>query len=256
MAELWVTTRDIAPGDRLTSADLALRRWPASAADPGWLGPGRGGSPAGRTAAAQLAAGTPVSPAMFADHDGGSLGAMIRPGRRAISIAVSPAGGLAGFLAPGDHVDVLLTQLVGKRRSVQTLVTDLAVLGVDNRGRGDRPDAGDAAFDEGMAAPGLVTLDVAPREAEALAVAAELGTLSLALRGQGRSPREPRPAAGPRWDSDVTGLPARLFAEAAAPAPVPAAPAPAAPAAASTPAPAGGVDISYGLPAAASEPAK
>ena len=60
---------------------------------------------------------------------------MIRPGRRAISIAVSPAGGLAGFLAPGDHVDVLLTQTLGKRRTVQTLLTDLPVLGVDSHGR-------------------------------------------------------------------------------------------------------------------------
>ena len=253
MAEVWVTTHDIAPGDRLAAADLALRRWPATAVDPAWLGPGRGESPLGRIASARLAAGTPLGPAMV-DGDGGSgLGAMIRPGRRAISIAVGPAAGLAGFLAPGDHVDVLLTQQVGRRRSVQTLVTDLAVLGIDSHGRGDSPasEDEDAAFADGPAPPGLVTLDVTPREAEALAVAAELGTLSLVLRGRGR---ETRTAHGPRWDSDVTGLPASLFAE-AAPAPAAAPPPPPAPPAA---APAtGGVAISYGLePATASEAAK
>jgi pilus assembly protein CpaB len=254
MAEIWVTTHDVAPGTELEAGDVALRRWPAGAVDRNWLGPGA--TPVGRTATAWLAGGTPVSPAMFEGHDGSGLGAMIRPGRRAISIAVGPAGGLAGFLAPGDHVDVLLTQPVGKRRSVQTLVTDLTVLGIDSHGRGDPPHPEAEAFDDGPAPPGLVTLDVTPREAEALAVAAELGTLSLALRGSGRGAgRETRAAHAPRWDSDVTGLPASLFAEAPAPAPAPASFAsPAAPVLAR---PAGGVEISYGLqPAAPAESAK
>jgi pilus assembly protein CpaB len=255
MAEVWVTTHAVVPGDRLAAADVVLRRWPAGSVDRSWLGPGRGGSPVGQTAAAHLAAGTPVSAPMFEGHDGSGFSAMIRPGRRAISIAVSPAGGLAGFLAPGDHVDVLLTQQVGKRRSVQTLVTDLAVLGVDSRGRGDTPDPEADAFDDGTAPPELVTLDVTPREAEALAVAAELGTLSLALRGAARE-RTASPARGVRWDSDVTGLPAGLFAEASPSPPLP--PPPRGPAAGppAAVAPAGGVAISYGLQPAAAERAK
>jgi pilus assembly protein CpaB len=260
MAEVWVTTRALAPGDRLTAADVTLRRWPAAAADAGWLG--RGASPVGQTAAARLAAGTPISAAMFEAAGGSGLGAMLRPGRRAMSIAVGPAGGLAGFLAPGDHVDVLLTQLVGKRRTVQTLVTDLTVLGIDSRGRGDAPDAEADAFVDGPAPPGLVTLDVTPGEAEALAVAAELGTLSLALRGSGRGAAGERPhspARSVRWDSDVTGLPADLFADTAPalPQPAPVAPPPAAtPPAPAPPAPAGGIAISYGLQPTAAEPAK
>jgi pilus assembly protein CpaB len=251
MADVLVTARSLEAGSRIAAADLATRRWPAASIDRSWLAPGAAPQLVGQVATARLAAGTPISRAMLLAGGGSSLAAGIRPGRRAISIAVSPAGGLSGFLAPGDRVDVLLTQTLGKRRTAQTLLADLAVLGVDSQGRGDPPPApGDDLVAEALATagpPGLVTLEVSPREAEALAVAAELGTLSLVLRGPAA---EPRPVRGRRWDSDVTGLPAALLAASdAAPAAAPlAAPQPAVPAAAATP---GGVEISYGLPPAA-----
>jgi pilus assembly protein CpaB len=256
MARVLVTAHAIEAGSRIEAADLVARAWPAGAIDAGWLGPGRDGAAGliGRTTVARLAAGTPLTRAMVLES-GSHFAAAIRPGRRAISIAVSPAGGLAGFLSPGDRVDVLLTQALGKRRTVQTLLADLPVLGVDQRGRGDptpEPDTVDviAAALEDAAPPGLVTLDVSPREAEALAVAAELGTLSLVLRGPGA---EPRPARSRRWDSDVTGLPASVLAASdgvpavAAPVAIPATPAPP---------PAGGVEITYGLQPQTAEPAK
>ena len=153
---------------------------------------------------------------------------------------------------------MLLTQTLGKRRTAQTLLADLVVLGVDNQGRGDPPpeasedDLIAGALDSG-GPPGLVTLEVTPREAEALAVAAELGTLSLVLRGIGAGPS---PMRGRRWDSDVTGLPpALLAAQEPAAAPAAAAPLPTPVAVPAAPA-GGGVEISYGLPPAASVPSE
>lgn len=249
MTEVLVTARALDAGSRIAAADLATRRWPAESIDRSWLAPGAAGQLVGQVTTARLAAGTPLSHAMLLAGGGSALAAGIRPGRRAISIAVSPAGGLSGFLAPGDRVDVLLTQTLGKRRTVQTLLADLAVLGVDSHGRGDPPPTPEddliAEALDSAEPPGLVTLEVSPREAEALAVAAELGTLSLVLRGPAA---ESRPARSRRWDSDVTGLPAALLA-ASESAPVAVA-APPLPAAAAAPAPSG-VEISYGLPPAA-----
>jgi pilus assembly protein CpaB len=217
----------------------------------------------------RLAAGMPVTDAMsIATGNGSGFAAAIRPGWRAATIAVTPAAGLAGFIAPGDRVDVLLVQTLGNRRTAQTLLDDLGVLGVDQRQRADRSIAAplaaasdviaDATKASGSAPPDLVTLEVTPRQAEALAIAAELGKLSLVLRGPGREMVAP---GGRRWDSDVTGLSPALLATSAAggglagalaPAPVQAVPTvPAMPPVAAPPAEHGGVEVVYGLPAGA-----
>jgi pilus assembly protein CpaB len=167
----------------------------------------------GRIATTALAAGTPITAATFSTPGAGSaFAAAIRPGHRAISIAVGPAAGLAGFIAPGDRVDVLLTQAVGNRRIGQTLLVDIAVLGVDLRQRGESPlstaiDAVAEAMDS-AGAPDLVTIEVPPKQAEAIAVAGEMGKLSLVLRGPGAEAQPPR---GRSWDTEVTGLPAALL---------------------------------------------
>ena len=196
------------------------------------------------------------------------LAAGIRPGWRAATIAVGPAAGLAGFIAPGDRVDVLLTQTLNGRRTAQTLLENLVVLGVDQRQRDSGPAAALSAAGDVVAAsaagdvvaaatsesdagpPGLVTLEVTPRAAQALAVAGELGRLSLVLRGPGGGAAD---TGGRRWDSDVTGLPAALFA---APAPMAAAPAalPVTPASAAPPPAANGISIDYGAAAPGGAP--
>lgn len=266
MVEVRVAARNVPAGTVLTSGDLRWQVWPADAVGSDWQLRGRSGSNAafvGQIVPYGLAAGAPVTMAQIASPRPGSVfAAAIRPGWRAASVAVSPAAGLAGFLEPGDRVDVLLTQIVGNRRTAQTLLTDIGVLGVDQRQRepnlvtAPMAAANDviasAAGGPGAAPPDLVTLEVTPQQAEALAIAAELGKLSLALRGPGR---ETRRAAGRRWDSDVTGLAPALLAvdggssalAAATALPVSMPP----PASAAT---AGGVEIAYGLSAAAPNP--
>ena len=141
------------------------------------------------------------------------------------------------------------------------MLTDLGVLGVDQRQRGSRGTdaplvaAGDVvAGASGAEPPNLITLEVTSRQAEAIAVAAELGKLSLVLRGPGR---DPAVAGSRRWDSDVTGLSAAQLAAggnsgdafARSVLAVPAASSAVAP----SPSPPGGrgVEIVYGAPAAA-----
>lgn len=272
-SHVLVTTRPIEPGTILTMDDLRWQPWPRAAVDTSWLvRPDTAAAAAatpvpmlGTVVSVRLAAGVPITAAMAtAAGSGSAFAAAIRPGWRAASIAVTPAAGLAGFVAPGDRVDVLLTQTLGNRRTAQTLVADLTVLGVDQRQRGDSgmtaplvaasDVVADAAGASSAEPPNLITLEVTPRQAEAIAVAAELGKLSLALRGPaaGRTPVGSR-----RWDSDVTGLsPAQLAAgnssesSFVAPPPAVAAPVAAPPLAAPR---ASGVEIIYGTPLPAAE---
>lgn len=258
-SDVLVTARPIASGSVISAADLRWQAWPAALVGDDWLVE-RGAATqfVGRVAPQALPAGVPVTQAMaLAPGAGGAFAATIRPGFRAITLAVTPAGGLAGFVEPGDRVDVLLTQAIGSRRTAQTLITDIGVLGVDQRRRGDTAAPmsaandviAEAAAESGAAPPGLVTLEVTPRHAEALAVAGEMGKLSLVLRGPGR---EPRRDAGRRWDSDVTGLsPAQLAAS--IPTTLPATPGVALPVTGPTLPARDGVEIVYGM--AAPEPA-
>ncbi|MBC7522359.1 MAG: Flp pilus assembly protein CpaB [Sandarakinorhabdus sp.] len=273
VVDVLITARPIEAGTSLGAADLRWQQWPAQLAGRGWLvrGPAAASAPlpmVGRVVQVRLAAGVPITAAMaIAPAKGSTFAAAIRPGWRAASIAVTPAAGLAGFVAPGDRVDLLLTQTLGNRRTVQTMLTDLGVLGVDQRQRGSRGTdaplaaAGDVvAGASGAEPPNLITLEVTSRQAEAIAVAAELGKLSLVLRGPGR---DPAVAGSRRWDSDVTGLsPAQLAAGSNSGdgfsrsiLAVPAAAAASYSPVASAPSPQGhrGVEIVYGAPAA-SEP--
>src|SRR5262249_54565472 len=92
-----------------------------------------------------------------------------------------PSRASTGLLHPGDRVDVILTQTFKNdapltRRSVsETVVESLRVLAID------APDAKPA--NGGSSFGRTVTLEMTPEQAEKINVAAELGKLSLALRG-------------------------------------------------------------------------
>jgi pilus assembly protein CpaB len=106
--------------------------------------------------------------------------ALLGPNKRAMTVKVDEASGVAGFLAPGDWVDVVVIVDKGeydKDPLAKVLFQNLKVLGtgqkLENR-PGDKP----------QIVP-TVTLEVTPEEGERLALAAQEGRISLVLRGQG-----------------------------------------------------------------------
>lgn len=145
-------------------------------------------------------AGAPIIEAnVLRPRDRGFLAAVLPPGMRAVSIPVDQVSGVAGLIWPGDHVDVLLTQTfdpTGKvsdtvpARQVQTrtVLDDARVIAVDQEIVQGAPSAAKGA---GRVAR-TVTLQVGPRDAERIAVAQNLGRLSLAIRAVDRS-LTPRP---------------------------------------------------------------
>jgi pilus assembly protein CpaB len=102
---------------------------------------------------------------------------------RAITVPVNASASVAGFVFPGDHVDMVLTQQVqgggdGPALKVsETIVRNIRVLATDQRIT-DKNDDGKTE----VKAFSTVTLEVTPRIAEKVAVAQSMGTLSLSLR--------------------------------------------------------------------------
>jgi pilus assembly protein CpaB len=96
---------------------------------------------------------------------------------------VNTNAGVAGFVFPGDHIDLVLTQQVdgggdGPALKVsETIIRNLRVLATDQR----ITDKGDDGKTQ-VKVFGNVTLEVTPRIAEKIAVAQSLGSLSLSLR--------------------------------------------------------------------------
>lgn len=107
-----------------------------------------------------------------------TLSAVLADGMKAVSIRVNDVLGVAGFVFPGDRVDVLLTRTVrdadGADQSfVDVLLQSLKVLAVDQ------------VADETNESPTVVkavTLEVSTKDAQKLTLAAGAGQLSLALR--------------------------------------------------------------------------
>jgi pilus assembly protein CpaB len=130
------------------------------------------------TAGQPVTRGTLVGP-----QDRGFLAAALGAGMRAITVPVNSSTGVAGFVFPGDHVDMVLTQQVegggeGPALKVsETIVRNIRVLATDQRTT-DKDKDGKIE----VKTFANVTLEVTPRIAEKIAVAQSMGTLSLSLR--------------------------------------------------------------------------
>src|SRR4051812_14047803 len=132
----------------------------------------------------QVTAGQPLTRgALVGPQDRGFLAAALGAGMRAITVPVNASTGVAGFVFPGDHVDLVLTQDVqgggdGPPLKVsETVVRNMRVLATDQRTT-DKNEDGKIE----VKTFANVTLEVTPRIAEKIAVAQSVGTLSLSLR--------------------------------------------------------------------------
>ncbi|UKK85097.1 Flp pilus assembly protein CpaB [Sphingopyxis sp. BSN-002] len=136
-----------------------------------------------------ITAGQPLTQgALVHPDDRGFLAAALGPGMRAVTVKVSLEQGVAGFVFPGDRVDVVLAQTIeiDQEKSsypdkqlftAETIVRNVRVLATDQR-----YDAEDETGKTPVRTFGSVTLEATPEIAERIAVAQDMGKLSLALR--------------------------------------------------------------------------
>ncbi|RHW17343.1 Flp pilus assembly protein CpaB [Sphingomonas gilva] len=131
-----------------------------------------------------ITAGQPITQgSLVQPGERGFLAAALSPGMRAVTVSVSAQSGVAGFVFPGDRVDIVLTQSVSgggdgpPLKATETILRNVRVLATDQRT--------DAINDEGKPTVqtfSTVTLEATPRIAEKIAVAQTIGQLSLSLR--------------------------------------------------------------------------
>ena len=187
-ASIVVATKDIKYGEKLDPGMLAIARIPAEVAPAGAfttvqqvLSTDHGGPP---VALQPIAAREALLPAKLSGPGARpSVAAEISEGMRAYTIKVTDVTGTGGHALPGDHVDVVLMRDMTPTGAARTYVSDVViqnvrVLGVDLNAdlSSNKP-----------AEPKNATLEVAVEDAQKLAIASTLGTLSLALRRTGEA---------------------------------------------------------------------
>ncbi len=131
-----------------------------------------------------VTAGQPITQgSLVKPGDRGFLAAALSPGMRAVTVPVSALTGVAGFVFPGDRVDLVLTQNISgpggpPLKVTETIIRNLRVLATDQRSRPSVDDKGNTVVSKYK----LVTIEATPRIAEKITVAQSIGTLSLSLR--------------------------------------------------------------------------
>jgi pilus assembly protein CpaB len=226
LREVFVPAQEIAVGtiispDRLARMEIAesavtSQMVEADAAGEGFL--------AGSVARQVLPQGVPIARwAIVQPGDRGFLAAVLPRGKRAVTIPISEVAGLNGLALPGDRVDIILAYSVGGSedsgpavRASETVLENVRVLALDQRLGPTKPDP-DKSGKKSDANPvaKTATLEVTPREAEIIALAGDMGTLSLALNSVRDDEEAPGASSGgPKFDIAAQTLaPRRLTRE-------------------------------------------
>jgi len=214
VTEIAAAARDLPTGTILKETDLKWIQW-SSTADTGALfvkGQTNLSDIAGAVVRDGFRSGEPIVSARVAhSHDQGFLAAVLTPGKRAMSVSLSPTAEVAGFIFPGDRVDVILTHSFSRkdssdlteRRVSETILQDVRVLALDQRSDNQSTDPKVAQ---------LATLEVDEKQAEKLALAVDMtssssvnkAAISLILRSLASDETGPDTKPTPTWDSDVS----------------------------------------------------
>lgn len=197
LVPVLVAARPVALGTPLTREDIRVVSWPSDVRPEGTLT--RVEDALDRSPVASLVANEPVVDAkLSAKGAGAGLLPTIAPGMRAVSVRVDEVIGVAGFVLPGTHVDVLVTIRGDQNASSTHLVAgNLQVLSA-----GTRIDQAETQREGAPIATSVVTLMVTPDDAERVALAQAEGRLTLTLRNP--LDTEPTRGAGTRLSALVS----------------------------------------------------
>jgi pilus assembly protein CpaB len=175
-----VAAADFSTGMPVPAEQLKVAEWPVSsipaAAFPSVTEVFRGATTAAdREALKAIRTGEPILRTNISGFGGrATMSREVARGMRAVSISINDVSGVAGFILPGDHVDVMLTrQAEASNLATDVILQNVTVLGIDQLSDQER--------DKPVVAR-TVTVEVTTEQAQKLTLAQQAGTLSLALR--------------------------------------------------------------------------
>ena len=193
--EVLVATRALPVGTILDASALKFQPWPKELVDGAYyIKAGTDMSKLqGTVVRNAITAGQPITKgALVSPGDRGFLAAALGPGMRAVTVSVSNQAAVAGFVFPGDRIDLVLTQSVsgggdGQPLKVsETIMRNVRVLATDQRTDNTVGEDGKTK----VSTYSTVTLEATPKMAEQIAVARTIGELSLSLRALADNPAE------------------------------------------------------------------
>jgi pilus assembly protein CpaB len=186
--KVLVARKELPVGTIIDAESLTFQPWPKEMMQSAYYTEGQPDSDMskllGTVVRYPITAGQPMTRgALVGPKDRGFLAAALGPGMRAITVPVNATTGVAGFVFPGDRVDVMLTQEVAgggegpALKVTETVIRNVRVLATDQRtdSKGEDGQTLVRTFSN-------VTMEATPRIAEKIAVAQSLGQLSLVLR--------------------------------------------------------------------------
>ena len=183
--KVLVAQRGLPVGTIITADAISYQMWPEELVQDAYFLDGEADVTQllGTVVRHPITAGEPVTQgSLVKPGDRGFLAAALGAGMRAVTVPVSAKTGVAGFVFPGDRVDLVLTQSVSGEgealKASETILSNLRVLATDQSTSQETTEAGDTVVRTFR----TVTLEVTPRIAEKVAVAQTIGTISLSLR--------------------------------------------------------------------------
>jgi len=184
--KVLVANRALPAGTIITADAMGFQQWPEELVQDAYFIDGESdiNQLLGTVVRHPITAGEPVTQgSLVSPGDRGFLAAALGPGMRAVTVPVSAKTGVAGFVFPGDRVDLVLTQTVSgddgqSLKAAETVLRNLRVLATDQTTEQATTEDGKTV----VRAFKTVTLEVTPKIAEKVAVAQTIGTISLALR--------------------------------------------------------------------------
>jgi pilus assembly protein CpaB len=187
--QVLVAARDVPQGAALAPSDLAVALFPTESLAPSFVRlsgqPSAQADFVGAVTRRAFARGEPITIGAVVQPDGrGFMAAQLEPGFRAVSIEIDAETAAGGFIQPNDRVDVIVTTRTDNRESggeqvnSSIILEDVRVLAL-----GDTTQTQTSGEEPQVIQAGVAVLELAVEDARILALADEMGSLSLALRG-------------------------------------------------------------------------
>ncbi|MGQ5700616.1 Flp pilus assembly protein CpaB [Sandaracinobacteroides sp. A072] len=181
-----VASKPLKFGDKVALENVKAIAWPGALPSGGYGSVKDAIGDGSRSVLRDIAANEPIlATALTGDASRLASSKLLGPNMRAVSLPLSETAGAGGFIAPGDRVDVILTRTLDQDNVFATVVVQgVRVLGVGQ--------INDTANSQPVVVKSA-TIEVTPEDAQRIAMAQNVGVITLALRGTGDESQTPLP---------------------------------------------------------------